>query len=122
MEADSVALTSAMPCFAVRDLEKAIGYYVESLGFKVSFRNGNVFAIVTRNQVEIGLSLDRSGDQAGRGGCYVKLQGVDSLHEELGSRGIHMVHELKTEAYGMREFMIRDLDGNTLNFGEPVKA
>lgn len=122
MVTESAALTSAMPCFAVRDLEKALGFYVENLGFQVSFRNGTVFAIVTRNQVEIGLGLDRSGDKAGRGGCYLKLQGIDSLHEELRCKGIEMAHALKTEAYGMREFMIRDLDGNTVNFGEPIRA
>jgi len=33
-----------------------------------------------------------------------------------------MTHELRTESYGMREFMITDPDGNTINFGEPVRA
>jgi hypothetical protein len=31
-----------------------------------------------------------------------------------------MTHPLRTESYGMREFMITDSEGNTLNFGEPV--
>jgi len=29
-----------------------------------------------------------------------------------------MTHPLKTESYGMRELMITDPDGNTVNFGE----
>jgi len=58
----------------------------------------------------------------GRGGCYLKMQGVDSLHKEFVAKGIEMIHELKTESYGMREFMISDLDGNRINFGEPVEA
>jgi len=31
------------------------------------------------------------------------------------------VHPLRIEEYGMKEFMITDLDGNTINFGEPVE-
>jgi uncharacterized glyoxalase superfamily protein PhnB len=113
---------SVMPGFGVADVTRAVAFYEEKLGFRVTFRNGAVFAIVTRDGIEISLGPHRPGAPAGTCACYVKLKGVDALHDEFAARGVAMTHPLKTEAYGMREFMITDPDGNTLNFGEPVGA
>jgi catechol 2,3-dioxygenase-like lactoylglutathione lyase family enzyme len=109
-----------MPGFGVRDMSGSIDFYTTKLGFQVAFKNGEVFAIVSRDGIEISLGLDRSGAGAGKGACYLKMTGVDAFHEELLGKGVEMAHPLKTEAYQMREFMITDPDGNTLNFGEPV--
>jgi len=113
-------INSVMPGFGVRDMGAAIDFYTIKLGFQIVFRNGAVFAIVSRDGIEISLGLDRSGAEAGKGACYLKMEGVDVLHAEFIGNGVEMTHPLKTESYQMREFMITDLDGNTLNFGEPV--
>jgi catechol 2,3-dioxygenase-like lactoylglutathione lyase family enzyme len=110
-----------MPGFAVADMARAIDFYEGKLGFRVVFRNGTVFAIVKRHGIEISLGLRRGGP-ANTGACYVKLEGIDALHDEFAARGVAMAHPLKTESYGMREFMITDPDGNTLNFGEAVRS
>ncbi len=108
--------------FSVRDMNEAIGFYTNKLSFQVVFKNGTVFAIVARDGIEISLGLDRSGAKIGKGSCYLKVESVDSLHEELTGKGVAMTHALKTESYKMREFMITDPDGNTLNFGERVEG
>jgi catechol 2,3-dioxygenase-like lactoylglutathione lyase family enzyme len=114
-------LKSLMVGFGVRDLNAALDFYTTKLGFHVTFRNGAVFAIVARDCVEISLAQDRPGAKSGHASCYLKLEGIGALHEELISKGVSMSHPLKTESYGMREFMITDPDGNTLNFGQPVE-
>jgi catechol 2,3-dioxygenase-like lactoylglutathione lyase family enzyme len=108
--------------FGVRDLDAALDFYTTKLGFHITFRNGAVFATVARDGIEISLGLDRTGNKVGRGSCYLKLEGIEALHEELIAKGVSMSHPLKTESYGMKEFMITDPDGNTLNFGQPVKT
>jgi catechol 2,3-dioxygenase-like lactoylglutathione lyase family enzyme len=115
-------INSAITGFSVRDMNAALAFYTAKLGFKVSFKNGAVFAIVSRDGIEISLAVDRSGTATGKGACYLKVTGVDALHEELLGQGVAMAHPLKTESYGMREFMVKDPDGNGLNFGEPVKG
>ena len=112
--------SSIMPGFSVADVVRAVEFYEGRLGFRVMFRNGAVFAIVARDGIEISLRLARAGDAPGNGACYIKLKGVDALHDELAACGVDMTHPLKTESYGMRELMITDPDGNTLNFGEPI--
>ena len=107
--------------FSGCDVDAALDFYTKKLGFHAGFKNGAVFAIISRDGIEISLTLDRSGTRAGKSSCYLKVSGVDALHEELIEKGVAMTHPLKTESYGMREFMIADPDGNTLNFGEPVQ-
>ena len=113
-------LSSAMPGLAVADLDRAVVFYTEKLGFSVSFINGKAYAVVRRDNVEIGLGLDHSERNAGHGSCYVKLKGIDAIHGELSAKRVPMTHDLRNESYGMREFMITDPDGNTINFGEPI--
>jgi catechol 2,3-dioxygenase-like lactoylglutathione lyase family enzyme len=113
-------IDSVMAGFCVRDLEAALDFYTTKLGFKMEFKNGAVFAIVSRDGIEISLALDRSGAKAGKGSCYLRVTGIDAIHDELRASGVAMTHPLKTESYGMREFMITDPDGNTVNFGESV--
>jgi catechol 2,3-dioxygenase-like lactoylglutathione lyase family enzyme len=115
-------INSVMPGFGVRDMGGAIDFYTTKLGFQVAFKNGAVFAIVSRDGIALSLGLDRSGSGAGKGSCYLKVEGVDAFHEEFIGKGVEMTHPLKTEAYHIREFMITDPDGNTLNFGEPVET
>jgi lactoylglutathione lyase len=115
-------INSVVTGFHVREMKPAIEFYTTKLGFKVAFRNEEVFTIVSRDGIELSLKLDEAGAKAGQGGCYLKVTGIEAFHEELMVRGIEMVHPLQLESYGMHEFMIVDPDGNTLNFGEPASA
>ncbi|MEO6845886.1 MAG: VOC family protein [Chthoniobacterales bacterium] len=116
-----ISFKSVMPSCEVSDVSKAIEFYKEMLGFDCVFTNGNPvsFAIMSRDGVEICLGSQGAG-VPGKNGCYIKLSGVDDLYAEYQKNGVKIVHTLKTEEYGMKEFMIEDLDGNTINFGEPV--
>jgi hypothetical protein len=78
------------------------------------------FAIMRRDAVEISLQTQRLGGAPGKHGCYVKLTGVESLYADYQQKGVEILHPLRMEEYGMKEFMIADLDGNTINFGEAV--
>jgi catechol 2,3-dioxygenase-like lactoylglutathione lyase family enzyme len=117
------ALSSVMPSLPVADLEQAIAFYTQSLGFTPRFRNGSSFAIVAHGAVELALaSPDVTGIPAGHGRCYCKLSdGIDILYADYRSRGVTIRHELRDESYGMREFMIADPDQNEINFGQPMR-
>jgi uncharacterized glyoxalase superfamily protein PhnB len=112
-----------MPSCTVTDVPKAIEFYRDTLGFACTFTNGDpiCFAIMKRDVVELGLQTQRLGGVPGKNGCYIKLAGVDALYSEYQRKGVTIVHPLRTEEYGMKEFMITDPEGNTINFGEPVE-
>jgi catechol 2,3-dioxygenase-like lactoylglutathione lyase family enzyme len=115
------AFTSAMPTMPVKDLVQAIAFY-DSIGFQTDFRNGALFAIVRRDQVEIGLAPENIHKvPAGTGRCYIKLaSGIDAFYADLKAKGIDIRHPLQDEKYGMRECMIADPDQNLVNFGQPL--
>ena len=47
--------------------------------------------------------------------------GLEALYTEYQQIPVKIVHPLRIEEYGMKEFMIADLEGNTINFGELVE-
>ncbi len=111
-----------MPVLPIRDLGRAIDFYTESLGFILTFRNGSSFAIVARGGVQLGLqAVACCGIPSGCGRCYCKLSsGIEALYSDYCSRNFKILHELRDESYGMREFMISDPDQNEINFGQPI--
>jgi catechol 2,3-dioxygenase-like lactoylglutathione lyase family enzyme len=122
MRMSAPTFSSVMPSLPVADLDRAIVFYTQSLGFVLRFRNGSCFAIVAHGAVELGLSSPEiAGVPAGHGRCYCKLsEGIDTLYADYRSGGVTIRHELRDESYGMREFMIADPDGNEINFGQPI--
>jgi uncharacterized glyoxalase superfamily protein PhnB len=111
-----------MPSCTVVAVPKAIGFYEDKLDFKCTFTNGNpvTFAIMRRDAVEMMLQTERLGGVPGRNSCYIKLTNVESLYAEYEKKAVKILHPLRTEEYGMKEFMIADLHGNTINFGQPI--
>jgi predicted enzyme related to lactoylglutathione lyase len=114
--------TSVMPTVPVQDLARAVTFYSEQLGFEVDFQNGTTYAIVSRDGIQLGIAAPPiSTVPAGHGRCYFKLSaGIDELYEGYHSSGVAIFHELRDEPYGMREFMIADVDRNEINFGQPL--
>jgi uncharacterized glyoxalase superfamily protein PhnB len=47
---------------------------------------------------------------------------VDALHAEFAERQASIVNAPDDRVYGMRDFDVRDLDGNQLTFGMQVAA
>jgi catechol 2,3-dioxygenase-like lactoylglutathione lyase family enzyme len=119
-EAVEPRIDSVMAAFHVQDMDRAVEFYTQKLGFHVHFKNGAVFTIVARDNIEISFVLNSDGTLCGHAGCYLKVANVQAFHDDFRRHGIEMTHPLRTEKYGMREFMITDPDGNMLNFGEPV--
>lgn len=115
--------SSVMPCLTVADLPKAIVFYEDVLGFSCTFTNGDpiCFAIISRGGIEVSLAGERLGGVAGKNNCYIKLStGIETLYAEYQKSGATITHPFRVEEYGMKEFMITDPEGNTVNFGQPV--
>ena len=116
------AFRSVMPSLPVAELDRALTFYTQALGFLPQFRNGSTFAIIVRDGVELSLMASGfSGVPAGSGRCYFRLSsGIDSLYAAYQATAVEVRHELRDEEYGMREFMIADVDGNEINFGQLI--
>lgn len=111
------AVTPRLP---VTDVEKALAFYVEQLGFELGWKWGD--PTTHGNVCRDSISLDLISMPEGRRGtamAYVQLSGVDAYFSELKARKLDL-HEPGDRSYGMRDFEVVDPDGNRLAFGEPI--
>jgi len=117
-------LKEVIPILDVRDLEEALRYYVERLGFRIEFRyqkDPNNYAGVCRDGVSLHMQWQHEDSfkagTAGRLRVRIVVDDPDALFEEYRRTGVlgEGVQVRDTE-WGTREFGFRDLDGNGLIF------
>jgi predicted enzyme related to lactoylglutathione lyase len=108
----------AAPVFQVADLAASLKHYTEILGFGPDFRFGD-YAGVKLGEVCLHLCGHTIHQRPiGGGTVYIFCaEPVDAYHAELTSRGATLIAPPKTCAYGMRDFIVVDPDGNQLAFG-----
>lgn len=120
----AVKLCAAAPVFVVQDVLRSVEHYRDALGFDTEFTYGEptFYAGVKRDEVILHLEAAKeSKRKPGQAALYVFVTDVDALYQELKSRGARTLNEPKTYPYGMRDFDVHDLDGNTLCFGMESK-
>ncbi|MDH3234020.1 MAG: hypothetical protein OEQ29_10885 [Alphaproteobacteria bacterium] len=122
-------MMTVAPQLAVSDVMAAAGYYRDVLGFDVAgtFGDPPVHAIVERDAVQLFLGRSVSGAAASNRSlsptgidAYIWIEGLDDLITDLKHRGADIIEGPVTRVYGMREIVIRDLNGFVLAFGEDV--
>lgn len=113
-----MTLTALIPIFPTADLDRTEAFY-HGLGFETYVRYDDY--LTTHYQgVELHFQLIR-GVFAPRT-AYVRVTGVDAWHtraQQLGSG--ELLSAPTDQFYGIREFSLRDPDGNVLHLGEYLK-
>lgn len=118
------------PILRVRDVRAAAAHYRDILGFDVPDDRiqdglgdeGAIYAICSRDGVEIHLGRRRAGWQVDPGerpnaiGAYLRVPDVRALHDELASRGARIVQAPTAEPWGDLVIVVLDLDGYVLSF------
>jgi catechol 2,3-dioxygenase-like lactoylglutathione lyase family enzyme len=116
-------LKSVMPVLRVTDLDRAVRFYVEYLGFRVVWRAPNdgdgENCMLQSGSIDLLLS---TGSHLGHtptftGTLYFNLEGVETLYLGLKDR-VPLVWPLEAMSYGTLEFAIRDPDGYTIALAE----
>ncbi|MES2835602.1 MAG: VOC family protein [Pseudomonadota bacterium] len=111
------------PFLHVPDLQKALEFFTDVLGFAVPFREAN-YAYIHRETV--GFRLLEAGPgcapEPHRGfAYYIDVRDVDALYAELKPKLDTLppedVHGPADKAYRQRELLVRAPDGNLIAFG-----
>jgi ribosomal protein S18 acetylase RimI-like enzyme/uncharacterized glyoxalase superfamily protein PhnB len=118
-------LQAIAPQFLVDDLDAAIAYYRDRLGFAVDFVYESFYAGVSRGGALIHLKCapKTASDRAHRRehehlDAYVAVAGVEALYQELQSRGARITKPLGARPWGHTDFYVEDADGYILCFSE----
>lgn len=120
MGADNPMMVGAATAFVVADVAESIAHYRDPLGFTVTFEYGDptFYACLCRDQVALHLiAAGKTARSPGQGAICVFVKDVDAVHAELVARGARILKPPQNYDYGMRDFDLLDLDGNSLTFG-----
>jgi catechol 2,3-dioxygenase-like lactoylglutathione lyase family enzyme len=111
--------------FTVTDVLASTAYYREKLGFDLAFEYGEptFYVGLCSGAVQLHLiSAGRAPRPPGHGAVSILVDDVDRPHAELHKRGARILTAPADQAYGLRDFDVADLDGNTLFFGMEKRA
>ena len=115
------------PFLHVPDLQKALDFFTDILGFTVPFREEG-YAYIHRETVGFRL-LEAEEDQAAAGrrrfAYYIDVRDVDALYAELKAKLDTLppgdVHGPADKPYGQRELLVLAPDGELIVFGMEVR-
>jgi catechol 2,3-dioxygenase-like lactoylglutathione lyase family enzyme len=116
------------PFMHVSNLDKALTFFTETLGFEIPLRAAN-YAYVQRESVGFRL-LEQTGEDGDpppgnrRFAYYIDVHDVDRLHTELKPKLDLLpkgdVYGPVNQSYGQRELLILAPDGNLIAFGQAL--
>ena len=111
----------ARPVFFVADVDRALSFYVEQLGFVKHWHSDNgsgTVCQVNRGECEIILCQDASRSDKGRLFVELTAEGLVDLRRELAERSVPT-----TETWwGYDTLRLEDPDGNELFFPVPESS
>ena len=107
---------------AVRDLPRALAFYVSVMGMHVTFENGDPagFAILERDAAELHLTVARDHRASTSNVAHLLVTDATELYGYLTGQGIRIVKGLRDADYGLRGFVFADPDGNRIDVGQQL--
>lgn len=117
-------LTSLAPQFLVDDLNSALAYYRDVLGFAFDEPVGGFYAIGRRDGLELHLKEAPKNPAERDHRCdnehldaYAGVEGIDAFHEQCVAKGANILKPLAPTAWGTKDFYIEDPEAYILGFG-----
>jgi catechol 2,3-dioxygenase-like lactoylglutathione lyase family enzyme len=120
-----VLLDAARPVLFVRNVRAAAEFYRDRLGFRVDFLHGRppFYGSVSRDDATLHLRFVHepvlAADTAREEGlimAFIEARNVKELYAEYLASGVELAQKLTKQAWGGTDFIVRDLDGNTVAF------
>ena len=120
--------------YIVRDVEEAIAFYTEHLGFEVQMHPGPGFARLARGDLRLLLNAvggsggaaqampdGRRPEPGGWNRIQIEVDDLSALVEQLRSRGAHFRNDI-VSGNGGKQILLDDPSGNPIELFEPYQA
>jgi catechol 2,3-dioxygenase-like lactoylglutathione lyase family enzyme len=118
-------LTRAVPLIFVADVQASAEFFRDRLGFSIDFLHGRpaFYGAVSRDGASVHLKFVHqpvfaigTHDRDGLIMAFIEVENVEALYAEYGAAGVTFQQKLKKQAWGGRDFIVCDLDGNAICF------
>lgn len=122
-------LTRAVPVIFVANVETSAEFFRNTLGFSIDFLHGEppFYGSVSRDGACVHLKFVHepvlavgAQDRDGFITAFIEVENVKALYAEYVTAGAMFDQKLKKQAWGGRDFVVRDLDGNGICFVGPA--
>jgi catechol 2,3-dioxygenase-like lactoylglutathione lyase family enzyme len=107
-----------VPNLPVRDVPAAQEWYREVFGLGINWLWEDNFGSVGEHRVELFLY---ESDDPQPGICSIFVDDVDAVYERCREHEAEIVSELVLKPWNVREFTVRDPDGNRFRIGKSVE-
>lgn len=116
-------LVRGIPVLASLDIDHAVRFYKEKLGFdRVGWKDEN-YAVIGRDEVVLHFWKCDDKIFPENTSCYIDVEAIDGLYAEMQASGVvHPNGPIKDQPWGMREFAVLDIDGNMIKFGQEIQV
>jgi catechol 2,3-dioxygenase-like lactoylglutathione lyase family enzyme len=103
----------------VLDLNEAIEFYTQRLGFVLAFRWGEPPSFAGVNLDRTQIFLDQAYPPNPSGCClFFNVDDVDALYEFHRANGVDVVQTIGDRPWHIRDYTVRDLNGYHIVFGQ----
>jgi len=117
----NIECSQLFPTLLVNDITTAIDFYITRLGFSHRFSWGDppTFAGVSLGNVTLHLQKDNYYVKGASELSFI-IDNADELYEFHRTNGVEVVVPLEDRPYGIRDYKVKDADGNYLAFGNYI--
>jgi catechol 2,3-dioxygenase-like lactoylglutathione lyase family enzyme len=118
-------LTRAVPVIFVANVQASAEFFRDTLGFSIDFLHGHppFYGAVSRDGACVHLKFVHEPvfdigphDRDGLIMAFIEVENVKALYATYLAAGVRFEQKLKTEAWGGRNFIVGDPDGNAICF------
>ncbi len=118
--------------YIVNDVDAAINFYTEELGFKLDMHPNQFFGMLSLNNLRLILSKPNTlpgggqgmldGTQQSPGGWNrfaIEVNNLSEIAERLKNKGVHFRNDIVI-GVGVKQIIIEDPSGNPIELFEPI--
>lgn len=121
MNQSKTQFRAGVPVLPSLDIDRAVEFYRDTLGFEIAFLSEEPYGIVVRDDVSIHLWQCSDPEIPTHCGCRIVVKGIEELYQEYEPLGVvHPNAPLEETCWGTKEFAIGDGDKNLITFEENV--
>lgn len=119
--------TRAVPVILVGNVQASAEFFRDTLGFSIDFLHGHppFYGSVSRDGACVHLKFVHEPvlvvgphDRNGLIMAFIEVENVKALYATYLAAGVTLEQKLEKQAWGGRDFIVRDLDGNGICFVE----
>jgi catechol 2,3-dioxygenase-like lactoylglutathione lyase family enzyme len=122
-----VRVANVVPQLRTSNLAQSIRFYTTQLGFALDFEYQDFYAGVRTGGHTVHLKLVATVDpsvafveQGDHVHLYIEVDDIDAAAERLRQNGVAIEREVHETPWGARELVIKDDQGHTLYYGQPL--